>query len=104
MAGDLAFIGFKGAFTFGVECNRYCRRVGAAFCDGVAEELEDVVVLQALKAAGAILDLTDGMPARYAEASHCQGPYQNIPHQARVDEKSLVVMIINLYNFRDFLV
>jgi hypothetical protein len=49
--------------------------------------LENVVVLPPIKTAGAILDLTERIEMQATAADNCQGPYQNIPHQALVGQK-----------------
>jgi hypothetical protein len=89
MADDPAVIRLEGGFTFYIEgCRRGCR-IGAAFGDGISEELEDIVVLPTFETAGAILDLTERIEMQATAADDCQGPYQNIPHQALVGERVL---------------
>jgi hypothetical protein len=100
VADNLAFVGFKRGFGLRIEGGGYGRRIGAAFCDGVAEELEDIVVLPsldpgqavpALDVGGcAVLCLTVRIQLNAAAAEHCQEPYQNIPHQAFMNQTVLL--------------
>jgi hypothetical protein len=87
MADDPTLIGLEGAFAFGIERNRCRCRIGSALSDGIPEELENIVVLPTLKAGAAILGLTERIEMKATAADDCQGPYQNILHQALVGQK-----------------
>jgi hypothetical protein len=87
MTDDLSLIRLEGAFTFRIERNCRGRRIGPALGDGIAEELENIVILPSLKTTGAILGLTKRAEMQATAADDCQGPYQNISHQALVDQK-----------------
>lgn len=103
MADDLAFVGFKRGFGLCIEGGGDGRRIGDAFCDGVAKELEDIVVLPALQAGQAVLPegmegvfflgsysavdrLSRAMQAEADAAKQGQHPDENIPHQALVGQ------------------
>src|ERR1700731_476711 len=84
MPDDFALVGFEGCFTFCIEGGCYGCRIGPALGDGVAKELEDIVVLPPLESAGGILDLTCRIQMQGAAAENGQGSYQDLLHQAPV--------------------
>jgi hypothetical protein len=86
MADDLTLIGLEGGFTFDIEGRRHCGRIGPAFCDGVAEKLENIVVLPTVEATRAILCLTGSIKMQAAAVNNRHDPDQPIPQQALVHQ------------------
>jgi hypothetical protein len=83
MPDDPAFIGLKRGFTFCIQCGRDRRRIGPAFCNGIAEELENIVVVApSLESACGILNLSCSIEMQAAAAEDDQGSYQDMLHQA----------------------
>ena len=83
MADDLSLIRFEGRFTFCIERDCHGCRIWFPLGDGIAEELENIVLLPPLKTACAVLGLTRSIEMQEAAADNCQGSYPNIPPQAR---------------------
>ena len=82
MADDLSLIRFEGGFAFRIERDRHSRRIGLPLGDGIAEELENIVLLPPVKTACAVLGLTRSIKMQAAAADNYQGSYPTIPPQA----------------------